>query len=317
MSNPIPESIAWQSANKGAAWLLALLQPDGSFKGATDLRAYYKTPAALLAHGHTREAHLVLDQIESHLLKNDGDLNGSGVPWFSLYRTYTHSWICTASAMAGRFDMARKLASCVARFAGQNDEIMTTSMAGVALLYAGDIAGATTCGNWLERLYNAQPDLKQGLYTTWRDGLHTTYPEAEAASHRIDPSKPRQYYFQYGISAALLTKLYEKTAEDKWLKLATNFLAASQYAGSDRYQTPQSGKIGWGAAWTFRHTHDAFQRDLTGQVSKGLAALQNDDGSWLVTGVYGGATADADSATIDITSEFVALQSFMAQIPNA
>jgi len=54
---------------------------------------------------------------------------------------------------------------------------------------------------------------------------------------------------------------------------------------------------------------------LVAQVSSGLAALQNDDGSWLVTGVYGGASAPADSSTIDITSEFVALQSFMAQVP--
>jgi hypothetical protein len=52
--------------------LLAQLQPDGSFRGGDDLRAYYKTPAALLAHGETRAAHRVLDYVESRYLRAGG-----------------------------------------------------------------------------------------------------------------------------------------------------------------------------------------------------------------------------------------------------
>jgi hypothetical protein len=328
MTTAIPDSHAWRSASLGADWLLSLLQPDGSLKGATDFRAYYKTPAALLAHGHTREAHLILDHIADRYLKPDGDLDTDGVPWISIYRTYLHSWLCCSAMMAGRFEMAHKVAAFIAThhnpasggfFADEahtTEEIMTTSMAGLASLWAGNLTLASAAGRWLENLYNAQPDLTKGLYTTWRDGLVTDYPDDEAPSFRIDPAKARQYYFQYGISAALLTSLHGATGDNTWLTLAEDFLDASAHAGPDKYQTPQSGKIGWGAAWTYRHTKDPQHLALVNQVVATLVSLQNDDGSWLVTGVYGGATAPADSVTIDITSEFVTLQSFMAQVPH-
>ena len=90
---------------------------------------------------------------------------------------------------------------------------------------------------------------------------------------------------------------------------------ASAQCGADRYQTPQSGKIGWGAAWTYRLSRAPEDLALVEQVVAGLGALQNDDGSWLATGVYGGANAAADSVTLDVTSEFVTLQSFMGLVP--
>jgi hypothetical protein len=55
---------------------------------------------------------------------------------------------------------------------------------------------------------------------------------------------------------------------------------------------------------------------LVEAVTAGLAALQNDDGSWLATGEYGGSQAPADSATIDVTSELAALLSYMSQAPH-
>lgn len=316
---------AWASATLGAEWLLKSLNADGSMGTGTDLRAYYKTPGALLAHGHTREAHRVLDYIESRLLLPGGDLDGAGVPWYGLYRTYPHSWICTGAMMAGRFGLARQLADYIAThhnaasggfFADEAhtiEEIMTSAMAGLASLYAGRLEIALKTGEWFANLYAAQPDITKGLYTSWRNGLVMEHSEGSL----VDPAKPRQYYFQYGISAALLSSLYGATGDAKWLDLANAFLAASRHAGPDKYQTPQAGKIGWGAAWTYRYSKDATQLELVHEVARNLGTLQNDDGSWLVTGVYGGATAPADSVTLDITSEFVALQSFMAQVPNA
>ncbi len=325
---PMPTQLkAWQSAELGCSWILKQLEANGSLRGGDDLRAYYKTPAALLAHGRVLEANRVLDYVETRYLKPDGDLDGSGVPWFEVYRTYNHSWLCCGAVMAGRRDLARKLSGFIATrhnaasggfFADEarsTEEIMTTSMAGIACLYAGKHELALAAGEWLANLYQAQPDLTKGLYTSWKNGLVTEYPEAEASSYLVDPLKLRQWYFQYGISAALLSSLAGFTGEERWLVLARNFLQASAHAATDRYQTPQSGKIGWGAAWTYRLSRAPEDLALVEQVSSGLAALQNDDGSWLVTGVYGGASAAADSLTLDITSEFVALQSFMGVLP--
>jgi len=318
---------AWESAEKGCAWLLAQLQPDGSFRGGDDLRAYYKTPAALLAHGRVVEANQVLDYLEARYLRAGGDLDGTGVPWIGVYRTYPHSWICCAAMMSGRFDLARQLTGFIARFhnpvsggffadeARTTEEVMTTSMAGLACLWAGRHDLALAAGSWLENLWNAQPDVKRGLYTSWRQGLVTEYSEADAGGCLVDAAKARQWYFQYGISAALLSALAGTTGDARWLALARQFLHASAHCGVDRYQTPQSGKVGWGAAWTYRLSRAPEDLALVEQVVAGLGALQNDDGSWLATGVYGGANAAADSVTLDVTSEFVTLQSFMGSVP--
>lgn len=318
---------AWESAGKGCGWLLSQLRNDGSFAGGDDLRAYYKTPAALLSHGKPVEANRVLDYVERSYLLPGGDLRGDGVPWISVYRTYPHAWICCGAMMAGRFELAKQLADFVAGFhnpasggffadeARSVEEVMTTSMAGLACLWAGrhDLALAT--GGWLENLWRAQPDLTRGLYTSWRGGLVLEYADADAAGCLVDATKSRQWYFQYGISAAFLTALAGATGERRWLDLAQAFLRASDHCGPDRHSTPQSGKVGWGAAWAYRQSRAPEDLALMEAVVGGLTALQNDDGSWLATGVYGGASAASDSVTLDVTSEFVTLQSFMGLTP--
>ncbi|BDC53015.1 hypothetical protein F183_A53300 [Bryobacterales bacterium F-183] len=320
--------LAWTSARRAAEWLRALLDPKlGVLQGGSDLRAYYKTAAAFQANGMVHEANAVLHAIERDFLRPGGDLDGSGVPWYSIYRTYPHSWICCAAMQQGRFDLAYRLREFIETFhnpfsggfyAGETrdvEEVMTTSMAGLACLWSGKVDTALAAGGWLKTLWEAQPDIKKGLYTSWKNGaLVTAFDEAEAGGALVDVSKPRQYYFQYGISAALLVSLYGATADRTWLDLAQRFLHASQYCGPDRYATPQSGKIGWGAAWVSRVSADPADRILSREVSKGLCALQNGDGSWLATGVYGGDTAEADSVTIDVTAEFATLQGWMALV---
>jgi hypothetical protein len=306
---------ALQSASRAAAWLKALLDPTngGSLRGGTDLRAYYKTASAFLHNGLTAEADLVLDYIERRYLRPGGDLDGDGVPWFGIYRTYPHAWICFAAAERSRTALAQQLADFIATwqnpasggfFAGEArdvEEVMTTSMAGIALFHAGRIEAAQKAGEWLRSLWRQQPDLiHKGLYTSCRNGvLVTEFAEEDAAGCLVDVKQTRQWYFQYGIAAALLTQLGETA-------LAREFLHASHRAAADRYQTPQSGKIGWGAAWAGDHA-------LSATVAQGLCALQNGDGSWLATGVYGGESAEADSVTIDVTAEFATLQAFIGK----
>jgi hypothetical protein len=122
---------------------------------------------------------------------------------------------------------------------------------------------------------------------------------------RVDASQPRQWYFQYGISAALLADFARVTGESRWLDLARSYLNASAHCHEDRYSTPQSGKIGWGAAWT-------GEAALVDAVAAGLGALQGGDGSWNGEGVYDAhPKPDNAVARIDVTSEFVALLSLM------
>jgi len=74
------------SAHRGAHWLIGLQQPDGSFKGARSVEDYYKAPFALILTGHVAEAERLLDHVAKKYLRQDGDLDGSGVAWFDQFR---------------------------------------------------------------------------------------------------------------------------------------------------------------------------------------------------------------------------------------
>ncbi len=313
---------ARECAQRGAAWLRGLLQDDGSFRGAAALDCYYKAPCALAFSGFRDDAARVLDHVAARYLLPGGDLDGAGVSWYDRFRLYPHAWLLWAAVELRRSELAEPLAAFLATRrnpetggfrADDNgtEEIMTTSIAGIAMLRAGHQDAAIGAGHWLRRVFEAQPDLTRGLLHVWRPGKGLD--EGDGSEwFRVNTSQARQWYFQYGISAALLADLARVTGDRTWLTLAGQYLRASEHCHADRYSTPQSGKIGWGAAWTGSLTGDAAQLALTSTVVDTLAALQGADGSWNGEGVYDAQPApETAAARLDVTAEFVALLSMM------
>ena len=318
---------AKKAAEGGAAWLRALLDADGSFRGAGTLDCYYKVPCALAFAGYPEDARRVLDFAAQRFLLPGGDLDGAGVTWFERFRIYPHAWLLWASVELGHGEIAQALAGFLRTRqnpatggfradSSDTEEIMTTSLTGLALLRAGHVTEARAAGAWLQRVLDAQPDLRSGLIHVWRPGQGLDSGDGSGDGSvwfRVNAHEPRQWYFQYGISAALLADLARVTGEATWLTLAQRYLYASAYCHADRYQTPQSGKIGWGAAWTYalsRHADDGLLADA---VVAGLCALQCGDGSWNSEGVYDAQPAAENAAArIDATSEFVALLSLIS-----
>ncbi|MBL8173825.1 MAG: hypothetical protein JNK48_04100 [Bryobacterales bacterium] len=321
MSERNEQTKAAAAAARGARWLLELLQSDGSLLPAQALDAYYKVPCALLFSGHRRDAARVMDYVAATFLCGRGDLDGTGVGWYDRFRTYPHSWLAWGAAELGHRDTAQALtAFLLSRRNAESggfladaegtEEIMTTSMAGLACLKSGHIDAARGVARWLHDTMAAQPDLHRGLTHVRKPGVGLTQGDG-SVWYVVDASQPRQWYFQYGISAAMLAAFSRHTAEREWLDLARRYLHASAHCYEDRYRTPQSGKIGWGAAWTFALTGDPNDRALVSAVVDGLCALQCGDGSWNAQGVYEETPADAAVARLDVTAEFVALLSLM------
>ncbi|MCZ2149217.1 MAG: hypothetical protein LC126_15765 [Bryobacterales bacterium] len=318
----IPSSRA--GAERGAQWLLAMLEPDGSFRGATALDAYYKGPCALWFSGHRAEAGRLLDFAAKRFLGPAGDLDGTGVPWYDRFRIYPHSWLAWAALEMDRRDIAEPLVRfLLTRWNAESggfladaegaEEIMTTSMAGLACLRAGHTEAARGVAGWLDRVMREQPDLHRGLLHVRKPGIGLTGGDG-SVWFIVDAAKPRQWYFQYGISAAFLADFSKRIGEARWLDLARAYLHASAHCYEDRYRTPQSGKIGWGAAWTYALSGREEDRALADAVLDGLCALQCGDGSWNAEGVYEAQPAKDPVARIDVTSEFVALLSLMAPV---
>jgi hypothetical protein len=139
--------------------------------------------------------------------------------------------------------------------AGTQD-LISNSLAGLACLWAGRLDIAEQTGEWVHRLYEAPPDLKKGLYCVWdsRSGLVLRFPKEEANVLWVDCSQTDQSYYMYGIAAASLSSLSAATREKekRWLELAQKVLRASKHCREDVYRHEKGGKIGWGAAWTYR-----------------------------------------------------------------
>lgn len=299
-------------------------EADGSLRGATALNAYYKGPCALAFAGHRDAAERLIDFAAKRFMKADGDLDGSGVDWYDRFRIYPHAWLLWGAIELGRSEMASALSGFLERQynastggfradATGTEEIMTTSLAGLAMLRTGRTDIGRGAADWLERVLEAQPDLRRGLLHVWKPGVGLTEGDG-SVWYRINAAEPRQWYFQYGISAALLADLSKQTGEARWLELARRYLHASAHCYGDRYRTPQSGKIGWGAAWTYALSGLAEDKALVTAVESGLCDLQGGDGSWNGEGVYDASPAPENAvARIDVTSEFVALLSMMSE----
>jgi hypothetical protein len=320
------------AARRGAEWLAGRQAPDGSLRDAASLAAYYKTPFALTVAGHNEAAERMLDFIAHRFLTKDGDLDGDGVEWFERYRIYPHAWLAIAASMRGRFDIACPLIATVIGFHDDEtggfsatgspnrvdsrrgpQEVMSTSLAGLACLWLGRLDVARRTGGWLQRLYDAQPDLSAGLYHVWdrERGLVTAFSAGDAKAYLVDATQPEQWYFQYGISAAFLSSLSAATGDRRWLQLAQAFLRASAHCRDDVYGRFASGKIGWGAAWTYRASGDEADRDLAERVGAQIVDLQNEDGSWSASSSYGSESRAVDP-TMDLTAELTALLSCIA-----
>lgn len=316
-------SLLLESCERGAKWLLERWEKDGSFRGATDLSAYYKAPVALLWSGYADEALAVLNFVKQRFLLADGDLDGAGVAWYEQYRIYPHAWLAWGAHELGDVGLAQDLTGFLKRrwnaesggFRTREDgteEIMTTSMAGLACLVNGAMEPAAGTAKWLEMMFRTQPDLQKELVHVWRSGEGLVRGDGSSA-FIVDCSKLRQWYFQYGISAAFLSEYAKRTGQHGALRLAEEYLRASAFCAEDRYRTPQSGKIGWGASWTYAQTRSSEELRLVEQVGEGLRALQCGDGSWNAEGVYEAKPTASEAARFDVTAEFVALLAQMGR----
>jgi len=333
MTTLVEQSRPLSFAARGAEWLLALQRPNGSLEDSNRLDAYYKSPFALIVMGHNPQAERMFDYIEKYLVKPGGDLDGTGVEWFERFRIYPHAWLAVAAMMRGRFRIAHSLLRTLVAYHHEEtggffhttedckqrqgrQEIMTTSLAGLACLWAGRLDIALRTGRWLRQIFEAQPDLSKGLYEVWdaRNGLVTQFPANEAKGYLVDASQPGQWYFQYGVSAAFLSSLSAATQGKEWLELAQKFLRASKYCRDDVYRRPASGKIGWGAAWCYRLSGEPEDREIALAVIEGLRALQNEDGSWSTSGVRRDKADGRSSSDIDVTAELTGLMGCMGLI---
>lgn len=324
----IEENVAryLETRRKGCAFLLANIAADGEVADSGRPRvSYYRLPWALQVCGETAAAMRVLDWIERTRLGSDGRFNAA-VAWDPVanrtVNTYPETILAYGAMLLRRFDIARRAMSFASRFQDpetggvfMNREetgpdgrqlLFPTCQYGMSATITGRIAEAIKVGEWLERLWQAQPELPDRLYTIWTPagGLATEVPEGEDRRHYINESgEIRQLHYNGGIAAACLTHISMATGDDRWLTLARAYQRFSMESTPGQFETKQVCKSAWGSSLISLAAGDASYAPWLIKMGDWFSAGQEVDGNWSNT-----AAVDPDpplAHKIEITAEFI------------
>jgi hypothetical protein len=316
---------AENARRRGVEFLLKHIGPDGSIADATGGRVtWYRLPWSLEVSGETAAAVAVLNWIERTGFGPDGQFHG-GMEWDpaanSTTNTYPETILAYGAWLLRRFDIARKAIDFAARYqdpntggifmtrertgAGDPQLLFPTAQFGMSAVLTGRMNLARPTGEWFVRLWDAQPELPDCLYTIWTsDGLLTEMREGIDKRHIVQESQaPLQLFYNGGIAASFLTQLYMATGENKWLEYARRYQQFSIDSCPEQFETKQVCKSAWGSGLLYLATGDDTYIPWIARMGAWFADEQEADGGWSNTKVY-----DPNPLLrhrLEITAEFV------------
>jgi len=313
------------SRSRGVAFLLRHIDTDGSVADAFGGRVtWYRIPWALAVSGETSTAAAVLDWIEQTGLGQDGRFHG-GLEWDAnanrTTNTYPETILAYGAWLMRRFDIARKSMTYAARFhdpdsggvfmtrerTGPTDPqlLFPTAQFGMSSVITGNLDIARKTGEWFKRLWDAQPELPDRLYTIWTsNGLLTGIPTGLDRRHVVqEAQQPFQFFYNGGIAASFLTQLFMATGEHLWLEYARRYQQFSMNSCEEQFDTKQVCKSAWGSGLLYLATGDEVYVPWIARMGEWFAEVQDADGGWSNT-----RQLESDPPLrhrLEITAEFV------------
>jgi hypothetical protein len=314
-----------ESKHTGVAFLLDHIGDDGSVDDATGGRVtWYRFPWALAVAGETAAAFAVLSWIERTGLGEDGSFHGGIERDPAANRTtntYAETILAYGAVLLRRLDIARRAMEFAERYqdpasggiymdrehtgAGDSQLLFPTAQFGMSAVMTGRLDAARTTGEWFVRLWDAQPELPDRLYTIWAgDGLLTSVSnEADRRQIVQEAQKPLQLFYNGGISASFLTQLFMATGEERWLDYARRYQQFSMDSCPEQFETKQVCKSAWGSGLLYLATGDERYVPWIARMGEWFADGQEADGGWSNTKAI-----EADPPLrhrLEITAEFV------------
>lgn len=184
---------------------------------------------------------------------------------------------------------------------GEQD-ILSTAVGGLALLYCGYVDAAKLAGDYLTALMDNQPAGPEHilLKTTANNEIITEFDdEDDPAQWIVSFGEQHQWYHAPSLAAALLVKLAEVTGSSKRLETAQDYVNFVDSCAGDRYTSEKSGFFGLAAALLYGATGNPNYRRITTSVASALVEDQLDNGSWLKASMSENITSDVVDATAE------------------
>lgn len=316
---------------RGRGWLLSKVGEDGEPAAARIRNGYYRMPWTLAVLGEREAAARVMSWIERNALTADGDLR-EGVPreaFTDRWATYPHALIAQGAWTLERFDTALTLVEKMAtdfqdpetggayleraELRTGRQFIFPTAQMGLAALTVGRRDVADAAFGWFERLWDAQPELPRILYPSWGpNGLRTVADHDDEFWTIVDFGKPRQAFYNPGISAAFLTKYFMVSREPRAREIADGMLRLSAEGTPDQFnywESMQICKFGWGSAMAAEVEPGGPHIANVIRMARWYVDSQADDGSWVPSGFI--TPEPNDSHAMEKTAEHTLWVSFM------
>ena len=304
-----------KARDKGCAFLLKQQRGDGAFPAdEPEVAGYYKTLTAFQVCGENDAANRLLHWIRTVGMTEEGDFGPRSELASGPFYAYFNAWVAMGAQRLGQLDIARAGARFLLGFhdeqtggfysdreqrdAETKQDLMVVSMCGLACLYTGQTAIAQTTGAWLKTLMELQPEFPQRLYTVYsrHHGLHTVpEPGQELRYVVVADATEDQTFFNAGIAAAFLCRLFQATGEKEWLELAKTYMRFAEVASDALFRMLRAGKVGWAASLLFNLTREEKYREMATRIGNNLVALQDSEGWW--PGV--GQTAPSNDSTAE------------------
>jgi hypothetical protein len=311
-----------QATINATRWLLSQQQRDGSFKPAElGLATCHKVPYALAVMGEEERAGRLCAWIVDQLMDDDGDFTKL-YPRCGLLERYYHypnAWLVAGAQKLGIFALSWPAAGFLQMLqhpqtggflthgpgASLDDEqdLLSTAVAGLACLYAGHAEEATRAGNFLLWLLENQPQANV-LAMVVREGekIVVQAPRAEEEMfYLFYVGREGQFYAAPALAALFLTRLAEATRNADYLSAAQLYLGFAEAGGTDKYSSIRSGVVGWAAAELFAATGSQNYLRIAADVAEALLNQQLENGCWLQASM----SADLESDVVDGTAEHI------------
>ena len=319
----------------GCAWLISQIDEKGRVAESDHVGVFSKVPASLLLSGQIAPAVRVLDWIDNQALDEQNRLMlPPKVEAEYPYATYERAWIARGALLGERYDLAPGLIDQIVAYqdvntggfwdtAGEKEGAtgqqsgMTAGMAGVALIAGGRMEEAIRAAEFLDDMYQDQPQRQAGFYAVREiDGSGHAKPFLQVTPMSyVDLHGKGQRPGRFGPVLGFLVYLYRGTGESRFLELAKSYANLYLDSADEVFLCVECHKFLWGLTELYRVSPD---RRYLEAIDKGwdyLLASQHPDGYWLPTSSGPDAVASTLKVAV-LTNVLVGLASSISLIDN-
>ena len=289
-----------EARDRGCAFLLEHQGTQGEFPcNQPALDDYYKALTAFQVCGHNDAAGRLCQWIRTRGMTPEGDFGPKKEGASGYGFAYYNAWVILGAQRLGQLDLATRGIHFLLRFQDEEtggfysdptergpetkQDLMVVSLCGLACLSMGKTQAACRAAGWLKNLMGAQPEFPKRLYTVYsrEGGLHTAFDPGEALRFVVvADSSTDQAFFNPGIAAGFLCRLFQATQERKWLDLAIEYMRFAERASDELFRLIRAGKVGWAASLLFRITGADKYRAMAVRIGDNLVRLQAEQGYW-------------------------------------